>query len=319
MQLPVRLGWRQLLVLAACCLPLAACGIHRDDKLTISHSEWPGYEYLNLAVAKGFVPNATVVSLKDQSEVVRAYLRGELDVVQLTTVDILDICSREPKECPVVVLVLNESLGGDQIMSLHLNLLSDLAGKSIGVSANSFGPFVLHKALESVGLSIDDVSIVPMLVSEMPAQLSTGAVDAVVIYPPNSEKAREFGAKTIFDSSEIPGEILDVLAVSPSVYASRKNDIKAILAAWFKAHQFSFDHSSKAVAAMAANQDLTPQEFREVLSGLVFHATEREQEELLQPRGPVVENLEAVKQLMTNLNLFRQQTPSPRVSSELLP
>ena len=315
----IGLSLRRNLVLAACCLPLHACGVHRDVKLKISHSEWPGYEYLNLAVAQGFVPNATVVSLKDQSEVVRAYLRGELDVVQLTTVDILDICSREPKECPVVVLVLNESLGGDQIMSLHLNLLSDLAGKSIGVSANSFGPFVLHKALESVGLSIDDVSIVPMLVSEMPEQLSTAAVDAVVVYPPNSEQARAFGAKTIFDSSEIPGEILDVLAVSPSVYASRKNDIKAILAAWFKAHQFSFDHSSKAVAAMASSQDLTPQEFREVLSGLVFHATEREQEELLQPRGPVVENLEAVKQLMTSLNLFRQQTPSPRVSRELLP
>ena len=250
---------------------------------------------------------------------VRAYLRGELDVVQLTTVDILDICSRRPEQCPVIVLVLNESLGGDQIMALSLNLLSDLAGKSIGVSANSFGPFVLHKALESIGLSIDDVSIVPMLVSEMPEQLSTAAVDAVVVYPPNSEKARAFGAKTIFDSSEIPGEILDVLAVSPSVYVSRKNDIKAVLAGWFKAHQFSFDHSSEAVASMASNQDLTPQEFREVLSGLVFHATEREQEELLQPRGPVVENLEAVKQLMTNLNLFRQQTPSPRVSSELLP
>ena len=315
----IGLSLRRSLVLAACCLPLHACGVHRDVKLKISHSEWPGYEYLNLAVAKGFVPNATVVSLTDQSEVVRAYLRGELDVVQLTTVDILDICSREPKECPVVVLVLNESLGGDQIMSLHLNLLSDLAGKSIGVSANSFGPFVLHKALESVGLSIDDVSFVPMLVSEMPAQLSTGAVDAVVIYPPNSEKAREFGAKTIFDSSEIPGEILDVLAVSPSVYVSRKNDIKAVLAGWFKAHQFSFDHSSEAVASMASNQDLTPQEFREVLSGLVFHATEREQEELLQSRGPVVENLEAVKRLMTSLNLFRQQTPSPRVSRELLP
>ena len=319
MQFPVRLGWRQLLVLAACCLPLAACGIHRDDKLTISHSEWPGYEYLNLAVSKGFVPNATVVSLTDQSEVVRAYLRGELDVVQLTTVDILDICSRRPEHCPVIVLVLNESLGGDQIMALNLNLLSDLAGKSIGVSANSFGPFVLHKALESVGLSIDDVSIVPMLVSEMPEKLSTGEVDAVVVYPPNSEQARAFGAKTIFDSSEIPGEILDVLAVSPSVYASRKNDIKAVIAGWFKAHRFSFDNSSAAVAAMASNQDLTPQEFREVLSGLVFHVTEREQEELLQSRGPVVENLEAVKQLMTSLNLFRQQMPSPRVSRELLP
>ena len=44
-------------------------------------------------------------------------IRDRIDVVQLTTVDILDICSRQPDRCPVVVLVLNESLGGDQIRS----------------------------------------------------------------------------------------------------------------------------------------------------------------------------------------------------------
>ena len=54
-----------------------------------------------------------------------------------------------------------------------------------------------------------------MLVSEMPRELSVGNVDAVVIYPPSSEKARSFGAKTIFDSSKIPGQILDVCAGSP--------------------------------------------------------------------------------------------------------
>jgi len=86
-------------------------------------------------------------------------------------------------------------------MSLSLNHLSDLADKRIGVAANSFGPFVLQKALESVDLTIDNVSIIPMLVSEMPGELSQGSVDAVVVYPPNSEKARSYGAKTIFDSS----------------------------------------------------------------------------------------------------------------------
>ena len=95
-----------------------ACAINHDPKLRISHSEWPGYEYLNFAVSKGFVPNSSIVPL-NQSEVVRAYLREEIDVVQLTTVDILDICSRQPDRCPVVVLVLNESLGGDQVMTLN--------------------------------------------------------------------------------------------------------------------------------------------------------------------------------------------------------
>ena len=104
---------KHLFIAATISFPLASCDINHDSKLRISHSEWPGYEYLNFAVSKGFVPNSSIVPLKDQSEVVRAYLREEIDVVQLTTVDILDICSRQPDRCPVVVLVLNESLGGE--------------------------------------------------------------------------------------------------------------------------------------------------------------------------------------------------------------
>ena len=81
---------------------------------------------------------------------VRAYLREEIDVVQLTTVDIIDICSRQQDRCPVVVLVLNESLGGGQIMTLRLNHLRDLSDRKIGVATSGFGPFVLEKALQSV-------------------------------------------------------------------------------------------------------------------------------------------------------------------------
>ena len=300
-------------------LASASCAINHEAKLQISHSEWPGYEYINFAVSKGFVPNSVIVPLTDQSEVVRAYLREELDVVQLTTVDILDICSRQPERCPVVVLVLNESLGGDQVMSLSLNNLGDLSDKKIGVATSGFGPFVLQKALQSVDLSIDDVSIVPMLVSEMPRELSIGTVDAIVIYPPNSEKARSFGAKTIFDSSKIPGQILDVLAVSPSVYASRKKDVTKIISGWFKAHNYLTNNPSEAVAAMSATQGFTPNELTDVLKGLAFHVTGEQQRELLRVGGPVAQNLEAVQKVMVQLNLVAPQVSSPRVSSDLLP
>ena len=310
---------RNFIVTAALGIPLASCAINHEAKLKTSHSEWPGYEYLNLAVSKGFVTSSTIVPLRDQSEVVRAYLREEIDVVQLTTVDILDICSRQPDRCPVVVLVLNESLGGDQVMTLRVNHLRDLSDRKIGVATSGFGPFVLEKALQSVDLSIDDVSIIPMLVSEMPRELSVGNVDAVVVYPPSSEKARSFGAKTIFDSSKIPGQILDVLAVSPSVYASRKQDVSEIISGWFKAHNYQMNNSSDALAQMASSQGLTPNELTDVLKGLVFHVTAEEQRELLRVGGPVVENLESVQKAMVQLNLIKPYVSSPRVSSDLLP
>ena len=158
-----------------------------------------------------------------------------------------------------------------------------------------------------------------MLVSEMPRELSIGNVDAVVVYPPNSEKARSFGAKTIFDSSKIPGQILDVLAVSPSVYASRKKDVAQIISGWFKAHNYQINNPSEALASIASSQGLTPDELTDVLKGLAFHITGEDQRDLLRVGGPVVENLKAVQKVMVQLNLVTPQVSSPRVSSDLLP
>ncbi len=305
--------------LLALCLPLVACNPWPSGRLKISLSEWPGYEFINLAVAKGFISNAEIVSLTDQSEVVRAYLRGELDVVQLTTVDVLDICSKRPAQCPVIVLVLNESLGGDQIMSLKLGGIDELAGAKVAVAPNSFGPYVLHKALETSDLTIDDLSIVPMLVSEMPEAIFSDVVDAAVLYPPNSEQIRAYGGRTIFDSSKIPGQILDVLAVSPSVYASRKKDISLIVAGWFKAHAYASNAASSAIPIMASSQGLTPDEFKDALSGMFFALQVDHQRKMLAPRGELSENVDSVSQLMRGLNLHRDKAPSPQISADFLP
>ncbi|AII49752.1 hypothetical protein KR52_11460 [Synechococcus sp. KORDI-52] len=270
-------------------------------------------------MSKGFVSNAEVIPLVDQSEVVRSYLRGELDVVQLTTVDILDVCSKLPEQCPVVVLVLNESVGGDQIMSFHINNVDDLAGTRVAVASNSFGPFVLHKALMSVGLTIDDLSINPMVLSDMPEALATGVVDAAVLYPPNSEKVRSYGAQTIFDSSQIPGQILDVLAVSPSVVTSRPDDVSSVVASWFLAHRYASEQEVASSSFIASSLNLSIEQLRQTLKGIAFKANVNEQKMLMASNGPIVRNIESVKQVMEHLNLIRQDTPSPVVSDRYLP
>ena len=303
----------------ALSLSLVGCKLEHNNRLKISHSEWPGYEYLNLAVSKGFAPGAEIVSLKDQSEVVRSYLRGDLDIVQLTTVDLLDICSKQPVKCPVIVLVLDESVGGDQIMTLEINSVSNLLGAKVAVAANSFGPFVLEQALKSVDLSIDDVRMMPMLVSEMPSALSSGQIDAAVLYPPNSEKVRSFGGKTIFDSSEIPGQILDVLAVSPSVYSSRREDVSLIVSGWFKAHQYALNHETAANTFMTSSLNLSLDEYKRLMKEIALYPKIHEQIELMQPQGVVAKNIQTVKQSMKKLNLISSDAPSPKISDRFLP
>ncbi len=308
-----------LLTSFALTLSLFGCSLERADRLKISHSQWPGFEYLNLAVSKGYLPGVEIVSLTDQSEVVRSYLRGDLDIVQLTTVEILEICSKQVEKCPVIVLVLDESVGGDQIMSLKIDSISNLEGAKVAVATDYFGPFVLQQALKSIGGSIDEIRMMPILVSEMPSALSSGEVDAAVLYPPNSEIVRSIGGKTIFDSSEMPGQILDVLAVSPSVYSSRTEVISAIVSGWFKAHEYALNNEASAIAFMASSLNLSTDELRKILNGITFYPTVEEQLALIQPQGNVAKNIEKVKQSMEKLNFISSDAPSPKVTNRFLP
>jgi NitT/TauT family transport system substrate-binding protein len=79
-------------------------------------ASWPGYEYFYLAAERGLARNLgldlTIAEFADPQEIVHAYLRDDLSLAQLTTVEVVDICARVPNRCPVVILVLNESRGG---------------------------------------------------------------------------------------------------------------------------------------------------------------------------------------------------------------
>ena len=319
MQLNIACLWRKILCLGVICCPLVACSPGDSSTIKISYSDWIGYDIMKLAVSKGFIPNAEIVSFAEQSEVVRAYLRGELDVVQLTTVDVLNVCSRSPQRCPVIILVLDESTGGDQVMTLSLKSLKEIKGAKVGLSTSSFGPFVLQRAMQSQALSIDDVSIVPMLIEEMPEALQSGKVQAVVLYGANAEKVLDLGGYALFDSSEIPGEILDVLAVSPSLFASRQEDVSAIVSGWYKAQFYVWDNRTDALAEMASDREISIAQFEDSLSGAYFYLNPDSQKEMLDDQGFVAENIKSIARFMESLNLLRPQSPLPTASGSFVP
>lgn len=310
---------RSALSLSVLALSVAGCSYNKLNDLRVSLSQWPGYEFINLGAEEKIISDIDVVPLTDQSAVARAYLRGELDVVQLRTMEVLGICSKLPEKCPVIVLVLNESTGGDQIMSINLNSISDLLGKKVAVAPNSFGPFVIHKAIKMHNLSMAEISLSPMLVSEMTQALSLGEVDAVVLYPPASEKVRDIGAKTLFDSSKLPGQILDVLAVEPVTFATRKKELSSIVSGWFKAHQFALENKVFSYSKMGSRLGLSAERFEQSLSGLNFFLDEQEQKELLDVSGVVENNIQDIHRTLIDLNLIKVSTPLPKISDNLIP
>ena len=315
-QLPVALGLLMGLLSLAGCSP-------RREEVDVPVSSWPGYEYFFLAQQKGLAERhhltLTTSQFFDPQEIVHAYLRGEIPMAQLTSVELVDICARVPERCPEVVLILDESRGGDTLAARRdVPSVQALKGKTIGMTFSTLGPYFVSRALQRSGLTLDQVVIRNMPLAEMPAALADGSVDAVAFFPPFSDYAARAGhSKVLFDSRQIPGEIFDVLVVEPAYLKQHFGAMKKLVKAWQDAHDYAKSHPAEALALMARRQNVKVQEFQAAERGLLYFSLEQ-QLPLLAPGGVMERNLKAVQQVQQQLKLVRPDALLPKVNAQVV-
>mgnify|MGYP006275094917 CR=1 FL=1 len=304
------------LLLAAACQPFA-------QRLTVPVSRWPGYEFLPLAHARQLDRREglelTLRSFANPQDIVHAYLRGELQIAQLTTVEAVDLCNRVPKRCPVVVLVLDESRGGDQVLvERSLPSIAALRGRAVAITPSTLGPFVLSRALQQHGLGLGDVELRPMPLEAMPQALARREVVAAALFPPFSEAAmRSAPVRPLFSSREIPGQIFDVLVVDPAMLDLERRSLVRLLRAWQAAHDDLRQNPQAAIALMAQREGLSAAEFKASLQGLVFLPLARQQA-LFQAGGTLERNLRDLREVQATLGLMPADGPLPRVDGSLI-
>jgi NitT/TauT family transport system substrate-binding protein len=302
--------------------PLAgACG--NRDALSVPVAPWAGHAYLHLAASEGFDRAAgtrlRIQPFEDPQKIVQAWLRGELSLAPLTGVEVVDICSRRPDRCPVVVLVLDESRGADQlIVRRSISDLRDLKGRRVGVSPSSLGPYVTSRALESVGLDIADVRLVAMEPEAFPSALHHGRIDAAATFPPFSNLVLSLGiARVAFDSTALPGEILDLLVVDPRFLREHRDDLARFLLAWEWARSWARREPDLASTALARLQKVSVTGLRRAEAGLLFFPL-AQQRSMLAPGGSVAAGLAAVQRVQQDLGIVGAGALMPAVSDELV-
>jgi NitT/TauT family transport system substrate-binding protein len=303
-------------------LSLAGCSPRRLE-VSVPVSSWPGYEYFFLAQQKGLAKRhnlkLTTVQFSDPQEIVHAYLRGEIPMAQLTTVELVDICGRVPERCPEVVLILDESRGADILAARRdVGSVQALAGKTIGVTFSTLGPYFVSRALQRSGLTLDQVVIRNLALAEMPEALAKGSVDAVAFFPPFSESALRAGhSRVVFDSRQIPGEIFDVLVVDPAYLKQHFGEMTKLLKTWQVAHDYAKAHPRESLTLMARRQHVSVQEFQAAERGLVYFPLAK-QTALLAPGGVMERNLKAVQQVQQQLNLVGPEAVLPQVNARVV-
>ncbi|MEB3331838.1 MAG: ABC transporter substrate-binding protein [Synechococcaceae cyanobacterium] len=291
--------------------------------LTIPISNWPGYEYFylaeqrNLGAAEGL--RVRTLEFADPQEIVHAYLRGDLSLAQLTTVEAVDICARTPDRCPVVVLVLDESRGADQLVARPgIRSIQELRGQPVAVTQSTLGPYVLSRALEQNGMNLQDVKIRTMPLDAMPAALASGSVQAAALFPPYSDQAiAQAGATRLFDSRAIPSEIFDILVVDPQALPELKASLPKLLHVWQEAHDLRRRQPQQAIPLMARRQRIAAREFEQAELGLRYFPL-AQQRSLLRAGGPFERNLRNVQRVQILLRLVKPGSPLPPVSDASL-
>lgn len=243
------------------------------EPLKIGYSDWPGWVAWEVAIEKDFFKDAGVeVEFEwfDYVASMDAFAAGQLDAVPMTNGDTLVTGSTGGQG--VMILINDYSNGNDMIVAAPgITEIQDLKGKKIGVEIGFVGHLLLLNALEKVGMTEADVELVNVPTNETPQVLASGDVAAIVAWQPNSGQALNLvpGSTKLYSSADEPGLIYDVLAVSPSSLAQRRDEWSKVIDVWYQVVDYINDPETfdEAVSIMAARVGVSAEEYKPILAG----------------------------------------------------
>jgi NitT/TauT family transport system substrate-binding protein len=294
------------LVAAGLCA-LISCIPKPLTPLRVATNVWPGYETLYLARSLGYYDNTPIrlVDYPSGTEEVRAYRNGEVEAAGISIDRALALAATDPDVR--IIVVMDISHGGDAILGKpNLPNLAALKGKRVGVESTALGAFAIARALEKAGMSPKDVQIVSLQVSEHERAFKEGQVDAVVTFGPPRAKLLAAGAKVLFDSSQIPGEIVDVLIACESAIAHQQETLQNLVNGRFRALEYLEQNPQDAARRIAPRTGVTPEQFLDSLKGLRQPNLSENQRLLSQQDSALRLGVQRLAQIMVEKKLLPQ-------------
>jgi len=269
---------RRLCVLAFALLLLSLTGCMREPgtALRIGTNVWIGSEPIYLARELGRLDPAVVqlVEYPSASEVLRAFRNEAIDGMVISLDELFGLAADGLQ--PRIIVVVDVSNGADVVVGRRgMRTMRDLKGKSVAVESSALGAFVLSRALTLNGMQASDVDVVHLESNEQPSAFEKGQVDGAVTFDPYRTQLLRAGARTLFDSAQIPGEIVDLLAVRANAVDKQPKAIHALLAGWFSALDYMKVDPRDAARRMGIRQQTTGEQFLEAQRGL--HIPNREE------------------------------------------
>jgi NitT/TauT family transport system substrate-binding protein len=292
---------------------------NEDLPLRIGTNIWPGYEPLYLARELGYLNEQEVrmVEFSSASQVMRAYRNGLIDAAALTLDEAILLLSQGYN--PRILLVMDVSAGADAIVARpDIKNIAELFDKKIAVENSALGAFVLGRALELNGMTVDQIEVLPLAIDKQFRAFAQGQVDAAVTFEPVKTALLRRGAHVLFDSTQIPGEIVDVLVVREQFFNRNPSITSSIQDVWYRALDYFSAHPNKAADIMSRRIGLSPEQTLASYDGLILPTKQQNEQLLSYQQGSDPELLKAATHLYSSM-LQQGMTPGPVEVKTLFP
>jgi len=302
-------------------LLLMGCAEKPQQPLRVSAVLWPGYEPLYLASKLGYFDDEPVqiIDYLSNTDAMLAFRNHNLEAGAFTFDEVLQLLA-DGMEIDVI-LVMDISDGGDVILANpELTSMADLKGKRIAVESSAVGGYVLARALELHGLSLDSITLVSTNAMEQQLAFESGQVDAAVSFDPYRTQLLKMGKREIFNSREMPNEIVDVLVVRRDYSQQHPQTVQKLVDGWFRALNYQRQNPRESAAYSVNRFDTTVDDYLAGLALIRFAGIE-ENRLLLDPvHSSLVTNAEKFFDVLARMNIERRDVVvGPQLNPGYLP
>ncbi len=261
-----RIGSVLLLSLSFIISPLAAHA-ETKDKFSIAwtiYAGWMPWDYAdNAGIVKKWADKydieIDVVQINDYIESINQYTAGQFDGCTMTNMDALTIPAAGGVDSTALIIG-DFSNGNDGIVLKGSDKkLADIKGQRVNLVELSVSHYLLARALDSVEMSERDVTVVNTSDADLVGVFNASDVTSTVTWNPLLSEITAIPDTTkVFDSSDIPGEIIDLLVVNTETLEANPAFGKALTGAWYEimAKMQAGDASALTMMAEASGTDL---------------------------------------------------------------
>ncbi len=253
------------------CGPLYAA--KKKEKFDVAWSHYAGWEPWGYAEdagilkkwAKKYNIEIKLTLINDYIESINLYTSGKFIACTMTNMDALTIPAAGGIDSTALIIG-DFSNGNDGIVIKKGSKVKDLKGRKIALVELSVSHYLLARALDMNGMSERDVTLINTSDADIAAMFTADPKGAAVTWnPPLMLALRAPGSVRVFDSSRIPGEIIDLMVIRTDAPEALK---KALVGAWYEVMailETEGPKKEKAIAYMAQESGGTVAEFKKQL------------------------------------------------------